>query len=128
MTSRKIICIAAAFMLAATTLFGACTNYTRERGVENTWRSIDLSQIIPGTTTQMEIVKQLGPPSQIIDLKAGPAFYYLAEQTQGGGVILILFNHMDEKITYDRAVFFFDTQGVLLDYSLSKESITHGKE
>jgi len=115
-------------MLAATTLFGACTNYTRERGVENTWRSIDLSQIVPGTTTQMEIVKQLGPPSQIIDLKAGPAFYYLAEQTQGGGVILILFNHMDEKITYDRAVFFFDTQGVLLDYSLSKESISHEKK
>nr|WP_321258738.1 hypothetical protein [uncultured Pseudodesulfovibrio sp.] len=128
MTSRKIICIAAAFMLAATTLFGACTNYTRERGVENTWRSIDLSQIVPGTTTQMEIVKQLGPPSQIIDLKAGPAFYYLAEQTQGGGVILILFNHMDEKITYDRAVFFFDAQGVLLDYSLSKESISHEKK
>ncbi|BDQ37157.1 hypothetical protein SYK_15170 [Pseudodesulfovibrio nedwellii] len=128
MTFRKIICIAAAFMLAATTLFGACTNYTRERGVENTWRSIDLSQIVPGTTTQMEIVKQLGPPSQIIDLKAGPAFYYLAEQTQGGGVILILFNHMDEKITYDRAVFFFDTQGVLLDYSLSKESISHEKK
>lgn len=128
MTFRKIICIAAAFMLAATTLFGACTNYTRERGVENTWRSIDLSQIVPGTTTQMEIVKQLGPPSQIIDLKAGPAFYYLAEQTQGGGVILILFNHMDEKITYDRAVFFFDAQGVLLDYSLSKESISHEKK
>jgi len=126
--TQRFIFTTALIVLTIATQLGACTNYNRQRGVKNTWRSIDQSEIVPGTTTQMEIVKRLGPPSQVIDLKAGPAFYYLAEQTQGGGVILILFNHLEEKITYDRAVFFFDQEGVLVDYSLSKESIVYEEQ
>lgn len=103
--------------------FSGCTNYNRSRGVENTWRQVDLSGIEPGRTTQKEVLDQIGPPSQIINLAEGSVFYYLAEQTEGGGVILILFNSLNEKTIYDRAVFFFDDQGILSEYALSKESI-----
>ncbi|WP_229595378.1 hypothetical protein [Pseudodesulfovibrio sediminis] len=95
--------------------------------MKNTWRSIDQSQLVPGETTQTDIIKSLGPPSQIINLQAGPVFYYLAEQTEGGGVILILFNSLNEKITYDRAVFFFDEKGALRTYSMSQESIEYAE-
>lgn len=116
-----------AIILAMSVLLAACTNYNRQRGVENTWRSIDQSELMPGTTTQMDIAKVLGPPSQVINLKAGPVFYYLAEKTKGSGLVLIVFNTLEEKVTYDRAVFFFDQDGILIDYSLSKETIDDGK-
>lgn len=99
----------------------ACTNYNRQRGVESMWRQIDMSKIVPGETTQMDIARELGPPSQVIDLAAGPVFYYLSETTKGGGLILIIFNNLEEKVSYDRAIFFFDKNGVLKDYALSKE-------
>jgi len=104
-------------------LLSSCMNYNRQRGVENTWREVELTDFKNGESTQMDIVKILGPPSQIISLKSGPVLYYLSEQVEGGGFVLILFNHLKEKITYDRAVFFFDNDGILLEYSLSKESI-----
>jgi outer membrane protein assembly factor BamE (lipoprotein component of BamABCDE complex) len=114
-------------MLTTLLLLTACTNFNRHRGVENTWRSIDQSQIVEGKTTQMDIAQTLGPPSQLIDLKGGTAFYYLTEQTHEAGVIFILFNYFDEKVIYDRAVFFFDQQGILQHYAFSKEIIDNEK-
>lgn len=110
-------------VLLLSVALASCMNYKRQRGVENTWREVDPGAIVAGETTQKDIVEMLGPPSQIISLKSGPVFYYLSEQVKGGGFVLILFNSLDEKITYDRAVFFFDNDGVLLEYSLSKEAI-----
>lgn len=120
--SRQVVMV-----LVVSLLLLSCTSYNRQRGVENTWREIDQSDIVPGATTQSDIVKRLGPPSQIIDLESGLVFYYLSEQTKGGGMILILFNTLSERISYDRAIFFFDREGVLADYAFSSESITYDK-
>ncbi|WP_272699578.1 outer membrane protein assembly factor BamE [Desulfovibrio sp. Fe33] len=123
MSARRIVILVFMVVFGLQTFIGGCTNYNRQRGVENTWRKIDLSEIVPGKTSQMEIAKKLGPPSQIINLNHGTVFYYLAEQTRGGGAIFIIFNTLNEKTTYDRAVFFFDENGVLSEYSLSHEAI-----
>lgn len=120
--------MALALILTFGLLLAACTNYNRHRGVENNWRTIDQSELVPGTTTQMEIAKTLGPPSQVIDLKQGPVFYYLAEETHRDGIILILYNHYEEQVTYDRAVFFFDENGILIDYSMSKKPTDDDEE
>jgi len=105
----------------------ACTSYNRQRGAENTWRTVDLSSVKAGATTQMDIAKSLGPPSQIINLNSGLVFYYLTETTEGTGYIFILFNQFKERVSYDRAVFFFNQEGVLIDYSLSKEAMDGAK-
>lgn len=126
-TQRLCVSILFVMSLSLVLFLGACTNYTRQRGVENVWRTVDQKEIVSGKTTQMEIAKRLGPPSQVINLKSGPVFYYLTEQTKGGGAILILFNSLDEKITYDRAVFFFDEKGILIDYAFSNETIEYDK-
>ena len=76
-----------------------------------------------GTTTQAEILEALGPPSQVIGLRDQTVFYYLQEQSKGRGAIFIVYNQVSEKVVYDRAIFFFDSGGVLRDYALSRESI-----
>ena len=65
----------------------------------------------------------LGPPSQLINLGNRTVFYYLQEQKKTRTAILILYNQTREKITYDRAIFFFDPQGRLTDFATSDEKI-----
>ena len=43
--------------------------------------------------------------------------YYLFEQSEGEGMILIVYNRMRIDTRYDRAVFFFDENDVLKEYS-----------
>jgi hypothetical protein len=93
------------------------------RGVENTWRNPSIPAPIVGQTTQAQILDRYGPPSQIIGLDQQTVFYYLTERNRGSGTILIVYNWLNEKVTYDRAIFFFDTDGVLADYGFSRESI-----
>ena len=61
----------------------------------------------------------LGPPSQIIQLVKGDAFYYLLEVARGRGFVLIVFNKFSDDIRYERAVFFFNEDGVLEQFSTS---------
>jgi hypothetical protein len=67
------------------------------------------------------VLAALGPPSQLINLGNKTIFYYLQEQKQTRTLILILYNQTREKITYDRAIFFFDEQGRLTDFATSDE-------
>ncbi|SDK48305.1 hypothetical protein SAMN05660337_0594 [Maridesulfovibrio ferrireducens] len=106
----------------------ACASYERTTGVDNTWRSKDVPVFEIGVTTQADVIKALGPPSQIITLKEKPVFYYLHEHRKGGGVFLLIFNYANDKAVYDRAVFFFDAEGVMEDFSFSKESVPYEPE
>jgi hypothetical protein len=36
---------------------------------------------------------------------------------------VIIYSHSRERIIYDRAIFFFDSKGVLRDFALSEEAI-----
>ena len=100
----------------------ACVSYDRTKGVENTWRDPTAPALIVGTTTQADILKALGPPSQVIGLRDQTVFYYLRERGRGKGAVFIVYNWINENVSYDRAIFFFDTDGILLDYGLSNVS------
>src|SRR3974390_3140280 len=100
-----------------------CVSKNARQGVENRWRSEITPELKQGKTTQHEVLAALGPPSQLLKVGNQTVFYYLQEQKQGRSIILILYNQTREKITYDRAIFFFDDQGRLTDFSTSEEKI-----
>jgi len=102
-----------------------CINSRAESGVTNVWRAKDAPVFERGKTTQSEVAKALGPPSQLIELENQLVFYYLAERTKSTGIILIVWNQTKERIVYDRAIFFFDRKGVLQDFSFSLEEVEY---
>src|SRR5262245_45168671 len=105
------------FVLLATT---GCAEISKKAGVENRWRDQNIV-LQEGVTTQQQVLTQLGPPSQIIALPAKTVFYYLFEETKGRLMFLILYNQANTNITYDRAIFFFNKDGILETYSFSKK-------
>jgi len=110
-----------AIVLLPCLLLCACISSQSESGVVNAWRDPSLPGFEIGKTTQADVAKQLGPPSQLINLDSGLVFYYLLEKSRGTGVILIVYNKTTDRVIYDRAIFFFDKSGVLTDYALSLE-------
>lgn len=103
--------------LAVCALSGGCINNHSERGVEALWNTEGRNAFEVGRTTRSEVLEELGPPSQIVTLSEGAAYYYLLEKTQVQGLILLLYNSRRERTVYERAVFFFDADGVLTDYA-----------
>ena len=87
------------------------------------WRDPALPPLEKGRTTQSDVMRELGPPSQVIALHDQTLFYYLREQFKSDAMFLILYNQTRERITYDRAIFFFNQKGVLTDFAFSNESI-----
>jgi len=98
----------------------ACINANSDRGVKAAWNKVEAGAFVDGQTTRGEVLELLGPPSQILSLGEETAFYYMLEQTSSSGVILILYNDRTEKTSYDRAVFFFDRDGVLTEHAFGK--------
>lgn len=107
------------FVALALALTCSCINSRTERGVEPLWNEVGPEAFEPGRTTRGDVLDLLGPPSQILSLSEGSAFYYMLERTHSKGLILGVYNRRSEQSTYDRAVFFFDQQELLSDYSLS---------
>jgi outer membrane protein assembly factor BamE (lipoprotein component of BamABCDE complex) len=105
------------FVVLATS---GCAEISKKAGVENRWRDHNIV-LHEGMTTQQEVLTQLGPPSQIIALPAKTVFYYLFEETKDRLLFLVLYNQADTNITYDRAVFFFNKDGILETYAFSKK-------
>ena len=103
-------------------LLGACVRYQSLDGVENTWREIPTDRIQVGTTTQADILDWLGPPSQIIAIGEQKVFYYLSQKQSGEAMVLIVWNNAVDQTRYDRAVFFFNSEGVLTEYSIRDEA------
>ena len=97
----------------------SCINSRSERGVDPRWHDLGPEAFEPGQTTRTEVLTALGPPSQILSLEEGTAFYYLLEETRSKGMILAVYNRREEQTTYDRAVFFFDDDELLSDYAVS---------
>jgi outer membrane protein assembly factor BamE (lipoprotein component of BamABCDE complex) len=106
--------------LSVVFLLAGCFKSIEESGVTNKWRDPSLPPIEKGTTTQAEILEMLGPPSQVINLENQVVFYYLFENK---GAFLMLFNWKNKRVKYDRAIFFFDKNGVLDDYAFSIENV-----
>ena len=110
-----------ALVIVMVAIVAGCASFERTRGVESTWRDPATPAPVVGTTTQTDILAALGPPSQVIGLRDQTVFYYLKETDKGRGALLIVYNWLKEDVTYDRAIFFFDAQGVLQDYGFSDE-------
>ena len=94
-------------------------------GVENMWRADPVPAFALGKTTQSEVMKVLGPPSQVIALHDQTLFYYLREQQKLKSLSLLIYSQSRERILYDRAIFFFDRDGILRDFALSDEQIPY---
>lgn len=100
-----------------------CASYGSIDGVDNLWREVEVDHFQKGITTQADVLGELGPPSQLINLQNQTVFYYLAQQSTGQGKLFIIWNHVTETKKYDRAIFFFDKAGVLEEFAFSRESI-----
>lgn len=104
-------------------LLTGCASYGAIDGVDNLWRDVPADAFEKGVTTQADVLELLGPPSQLISLQNQNVFYYLTEELSGEGKIFIVWNQASAESKYDRAIFFFDTNGVLQEFSFSKEQI-----
>jgi len=109
--------------LGLASLLASCASRQSQLGVKNLWRNQSIAAFEKGRTTQSEVMKALGPPSQVIGLQDQTIFYYLREELKSKSLVLVLYNQTREQVTYDRAIFFFDTRGVLTDFAFSDESI-----
>jgi hypothetical protein len=100
--------------VAVLTAAAGCVKATKHAGVSNTWRKARV-QFVVGQTTESDVLRALGPPSQVVPLNGRTVFYYLLEQVDDTKMILVVYNKIDTRVAYDRAVFFFDANGVLTD-------------
>jgi hypothetical protein len=112
--------------LALSSLTG-CMSKRGEMGVRNYWRDPSLPAFEKGRTTESDVMAALGPPSQVIALRDQTLFYYLREESRTSSMFLVIYNQTRQQISYDRAIFFFDTNSVLTKFSYSKEAIPHEK-
>ncbi|GAB5450159.1 MAG: hypothetical protein Hals2KO_04870 [Halioglobus sp.] len=97
-------------------LLAGCAQYENRRGVEVAW-SGSAEEFTVGKTTRHDVLKRLGPPSQVIALNDETVLYYLFERSQGNGLVLVVYNRMQIDTRYDRAIFFFDGNDVLTEFS-----------
>ena len=112
-----------ALTVAAVLLALGCASYDRRAGVSNLWRDAERAGFEDGVTTRADVLAALGPPSQVIGLEDRVVLYYLRERTRGTIQVLLLYNRQSENISYDRAIFFFDPDGVLVEHAFSDEEI-----
>lgn len=110
-------------LLGLALLAPGCASRQSQLGVKNLWRDNDSAKFEKGITTQSDVMQVLGPPSQVIGLRDQTIFYYLREQLKSKSLVLVVYNDTREQITYDRAIFFFDTEGILKDYAFSDEQL-----
>ncbi|MEX0331762.1 MAG: hypothetical protein AB3N64_10100 [Puniceicoccaceae bacterium] len=102
-------------------ILSGCANFTTVQGVSSPFEGDGAIAWERGVTTKTAVLEALGPPSQIIALHEGTVLYYLRERGAGSAKIFILYNTGNLEVEYDRAVFFFDSEGILTEYSYSKE-------
>tara|TARA_R110001599_G_scaffold353231_1_gene591089 strand:+ start:177224 stop:177595 length:372 start_codon:yes stop_codon:yes gene_type:complete len=107
-------------------VLAGCAQYENKRGVEVTWQDDVTRHLVPGKTSRKEVLKLLGPPSQVISLEEETVLYYLFERATGSGVILILYNRFQVDTHYDRAILFFDANDVLTDYATKIDDAAQG--
>ncbi len=101
----------------ALVLITGCAQYSNERGIDAQWRNLAAVKLVRGETTRADVLDWLGPPSQVIALDDETILYYLFERSAGVGLVLIVYNRFDVDTRYDRAIFFFDENDRLTDFS-----------
>jgi len=121
-TMRLVAPLAIAILALA---LAGCGVSKQSQGVVNQWRNESLPPFERGVTTQSEVIERIGPPSQVIGLNDQVVFYYLRESVTSKGVFLVLYNWTSKRVSYDRAIFFFNRDGVLTEYGISVERLPY---
>ncbi len=119
--TKRAVCIGVCFGLLV--LGVGCATRQSQMGVRNAWRDASAPPFEKGRSTQADVMAALGPPSQIIGLADQTVFYYLREQAKTKGLFLVVYNQTKESVDYDRAIFFFDRQGILTNFAYSAEVV-----
>ena len=104
-------------LLLLSVLLGGCVKFTNQRGIEVAWQDEVVAELEKGQSTRAEVLALLGPPSQVIALQDETVLYYLFEDADGEGMLLLVYNNIEIRTHYDRAIFFFDEDDVLTDFS-----------
>ena len=107
-------------VIAFLVMAAGCARMETEKGLDPTWHRLAPDTFQVGISTQSDVMRVLGPPSQVIPGQGGDILYYLHERAVGTGVVLIVYNQLQLKTRYERAIFFFDESGVLVDYAISE--------
>jgi hypothetical protein len=107
-------------VIALLVLAAGCARMQTEKGLDPTWHRLAPETFQVGVSTQSDVMRLLGPPSQVITGQGGDILYYLHEQAVGTGIVFIVYNQLQLTTRYDRAIFFFDEAGVLVDYAISE--------
>lgn len=109
---RRSLFSALSFMCLA-----GCAQFDSERGVSVNWNPAALNSFTRGVSTRADVMAALGPPSQLVSLGDETVLYYLNESTRGRGLTLLVYSRFEVDANYDRAVFIFDRNERLTDYS-----------
>ncbi len=104
-------------LLLAVAMMSGCVQFSNQRGIEVAWQDEVVAQLEKGRSTRADVLALLGPPSQVIALEDETVLYYLFEDAEGDGLLLIVYNNIDIQTHYDRAIFFFDENDLLSDYA-----------
>jgi hypothetical protein len=92
---EALLALAVAFLVCGLT---GCVSKRSEIGVQNNWRKASPPAFEKGRSTEGDIMRELGPPSQVIALQDQTLFYYLREQSHTKAVYLILYNQTRQEI------------------------------
>ncbi|MEE4190643.1 MAG: outer membrane protein assembly factor BamE [Halieaceae bacterium] len=104
-------------LLTAVAFLSGCVQFRNQRGIEVAWQDEVVARLQKGESTRADVLALLGPPSQVIALEDETVLYYLFEDAEGDGLLLIVYNNIKIQTHYDRAIFFFDENDVLSDYA-----------
>jgi len=72
-----------------------------------------VDQLVPGKTTALETVELLGAPVDVVQLGRRSAYLYRHTRETTTGIVLILFNMLNQDERQDRIWVFFDEDGTL---------------
>ena len=104
-------------LLLAGCVLAGCAQFDSERGVSVNWDRATMNSFTRGVSTRADVMATLGPPSQLVSLGDETVLYYLNESTRGRGLTLLVYSRFEVDANYDRAVFIFDSNDRLTDYS-----------
>lgn len=121
MYAKRILLGCSLFVLAG------CSSDSGYSGVDNIWRSPSPPVWEAGKTTEADVIDALGPPSQLIGLEKETVYYYLREERKATGIFLLAYNWKNQKLVYDRAIFFFDLNGKLTKHAYSHEALPYAE-
>lgn len=113
------------FGLLMVLMLVGCSSEKGYSGVDNVWRSANPPAWEVGETTEVDVIDALGPPSQLIALDKETVYYYLREERKATGTFLLVYNWKNQRLVYDRAIFFFDKEGKLTKHSYSLEALPY---